>query len=374
MEELNLENILGAEDIDNLFVEEDIQETPPEEKETEEDTTEVDKETLFDDKPESVGSEEENIKEEEDTNSSKGDGVSPKHFYSSIAKALKDEGIFPDLDDDAASKIATAEDFRDLINLQIKAGIDERNQRIDNALDAGVEVSKVREYENILSYLDSIKEDSISDESDKGEALRKQLIMQDFLNRGYSKERAEREVKKSFSAGSDIEDAKEALASNKAFFEESYDSLIKEANEKENTYKKKREEEAKALKKSILEDKNLFGELQLDKSTRQRIFDNISKPVYKNPETGEFLTALQKYESENHADFMKNVGILFTLTNGFTDLTPLIKGKVQKEVKKGLKELEHTLNNTARTTDGNIRFISGVEDSHSSARGWDFDV
>ena len=34
------------------------------------------------------------------------------------------------------------------------------------------------------------------------------IIFQDFLNRGYSKERAAREVQKSFNAGTDIDDAK----------------------------------------------------------------------------------------------------------------------------------------------------------------------
>ena len=57
------------------------------------------------------------------------------------------------------------------------------------------------------------------------------------------------------------------------------------------------------MKKSILEDKEVFGDIQLDKSTRQKIYDNISKPVYKDPETGEFYTTIQKYEKENRVEF-----------------------------------------------------------------------
>ncbi len=51
---------------------------------------------------------------------------------------------------------------------------------------------------------------------------------------------------------------------------------------------------------------------------------------------------------ENRTDFLKNIGLLFTLTDGFKNLDGLVKGKVKKEVNKGLRELEHTLNNTAR--------------------------
>lgn len=379
-EELSLESILGAEEIDTLFDDEIVQETPPEEKEnnekSEETTEVVDSNDLFDEGPESVGSEENEIEEKEGTKTNKGNGTSPKHdFYSSIANALKEEGIFPDLDDETISKTASAEDFRDLIDSQIKAGIDERNRRIDDALNVGIEPTEVRKYENTINYLNSISDDAIADESDKGELLRKQLIFQDFINRGYTKERAEREVNKSFNAGSDIEDAKEALASNKEFFEDAYDNLIKESKEKERREEEKRRKQANDLKKSILEDKEVFGEIQLDKSTRQKVYDNISKPVYKDPETGEFYTAIQKYELENKTEFLKNLGLLFTLTDGFKNIDKLVKGRVRKEVKKGLRELENTLNNTARTSDGNLKYVSGVdEDSESNARGWDLDI
>ena len=378
-EELSLDSILGADEIETLFDEEIIQETPPEEKEKQEkseETTEVvDSNNLFDETPESVGSEEE-IEEKEATKNNKGDGTSPnKDFYSSIANALKEEGIFPDLDDEEIKATVTPEDFRELIDNQIRAGIEERNRRIDEALNVGIEPTEIKKYENTINYLNSINEEAITDESDKGELLRRQLIYQDFINRGYSKERAEREVNKSFSAGSDIEDAKEALASNKDFFEESYDNLIKEAKEEEKREEKKRKEQAEQLKKSILEDKSVFGEIQLDNSTRKKVFDNISKPVYKDPDTGEFYTAIQKYEKENKTEFLKNVGLLFTLTDGFKNIDKLVKGRVRNEVKKGLRELETTFNTTARTSAGNLRYVSGVgEDSESNARGWDLDI
>ena len=386
-EELSLDNILGAEEIENLFVEDDeIQDTPPangeppkkeeEPSKDKEETTEVvDVDNLFTDTPESVGSGKENTEEKEDT-TPKGDGTSPKNFYSSIAKALKEEGIFPDLDDEGLSKVKDPEDFRDLIDQQIKASLDERQKRIDEALNAGVEPTEIRKYENTINFLDSIKEENISDEGDKGEKLRKDLIYQDFINRGYSKERAAREVQKSFNAGTDIDDAKEALKSNIDFFKDKYDELVNDAKSEAEQEERERKEQAEKLKSSILNDKDVFGDLSVDKSTRQRIYDNIAKPVYKDPETGEYFTAIQKYEMENRTDFLKNIGLLFTLTDGFKNLDGLVKGKVKKEVKKGLRELEHTLNNTARTSDGNLRFVSGVDEDPESfiGKGWNLDV
>lgn len=386
-EELSLDNILGAEEIENLFVEDgETQDTPPangeppkkeeEPSNDKEETTEVvDVDNLFTDTPESVGSGKENTEEKEDT-TPKGDGTSPKNFYSSIAKALKEEGIFPDLDDEGLSKVKDPEDFRDLIDQQIKAGLDERQKRIDEALNAGVEPTEIRKYENTINFLDSIKEENISDEGDKGEKLRKDLIYQDFINRGYSKERAAREVQKSFNAGTDIDDAKEALKSNIDFFRDKYDELVNDAKSEAEQEEKERKEQAEKLKSSILNDKEVFGDLSVDKSTRQKIYDNIAKPVYKDPETGEYFTAIQKYEMENRTDFLKNIGLLFTLTDGFKNLDGLVKGKVKKEVKKGLRELEHTLNNTARTSDGNLKFVSGVDEDPESfiGKGWNLDV
>ena len=386
-EELSLDNILGAEEIDNLFVEdEDTQDTPPvngdppkkeeEPSNDKEETTEVvDVDNLFTDTPESVGSGKENTEGKEDT-TPKGNGTSPKNFYSSIAKALKEEGIFPDLEDESLTKVKDPEDFRDLIDQQIKAGLDERQKRIDEALNAGVEPTEIRKYENTINFLDSIKEENISDEGDKGEKLRKDLIYQDFINRGYSKERAAKEVQKSFNAGTDIDDAKEALKSNIDFFKDKYDELVNDAKSEAEQEEKERKEQAEKLKSSILNDKDVFGDLSIDKSTRQKIYDNIAKPVYKDPETGEYFTAIQKYEMENRTDFLKNIGLLFTLTDGFKNLDGLVKGKVKKEVKKGLRELEHTLNNTARTSDGNLKFVSGVDEDPESfiGKGWNLDV
>ena len=75
------------------------------------------------------------------------------------------------------------------------------------------------------------------------------------------------------------------------------------------------------------------------------------------------LTAVQKYEAEHKEDFLVKIGLLFTLTDNFKSLDGLVKGKVNKEMKKGFNALESKINNTARDNDGNLRFTSGVSDS-----------
>lgn len=381
MDGLSIDNILTGDEIENLFVDNDTQDPAPDNAGTEETetpdnggenkkTTEVNVDSLFTEKPESVGSGD--TKEQEDTTTDKGD-TSPK-FYSSIAKAFAEEGIFPDLDEEDISKIETPEDFRDLINKQIRAGLDEQQKRINDALSAGVEPDIIKQYEGTLHYLDTITDTDLTAEDNEGELLRKKLIYQDFINRGYSQERAQREVQKSLSGGTDIDDAREALKGNKDFFYSKYNDILEDAKREEQIAVEHQKEQAKKLKDSILTEKKAFGDLEVDKNTRQRAYDAITKPVYKDPNTGESYTALQKYERENRLEFMKNLGLIYTLTDGFKNLDGLVKGKVRREVKKGFRELENTLNNTARTSDGTLNYASGVDSESFIGKGWTIDA
>lgn len=371
MEGLSLDNIMTGEEAANLFsqeqesTEENEVETPKdkEEKENKEATEVVDVNSLFTEEPESVGSGDNN-KEKEDTSSK--EGTSP-NFYSSIAKTFAEDGVFQNLDEEALSKVNDAESFLDLVEQQVQSKLDEKQKRIDQALNAGIEPTQIQRFENNMKILNSITEDSISEEGEKGENLRKNIIYEDYIQKGFSKERAIKAVERSIAAGTDIEDAKEALQSCKDQVNKAYNDAIKKAEEEKANEEKELKEQAEALKKSILSDKKPFGDLEIDKSTRQRVFDAISKPVFTDPETGERLTALQKYEVDNHNDFMKYVGLTYVLTDGFKSLDGLVKGKVKKEVGKSLKELEHTLNNTARNSNGTLKFTSGVSSDSESA-------
>ena len=202
------------------------------------------------------------------------------------------------------------------------------------------------------------------------------MIFQDFINRGYSKERATREVQKSLNTGTDIEDAKEALQSNLDYFTEEYEDLINDAKEAQKAADAAKAAQMENLKTTILSADKTFTDIQINQATRQKIFDNIAKPVYTDEKTGEKLTAIQKYERDNRVDFLKNISMVFTLTDGFKNFDGLIKNKVRKELNKGIKELEHTINNTSRTTNGSLNFVSGASEDNESfiGKGWSLDV
>jgi len=368
---LSLDNIFGAQEIDNLFddseetsVEETTEEPgreKPEEKNTETNkTTEVvNPDDLFGEEgteqPESVGSEENN-EEKGDAATKEGSGTSP-NFYSSIANALAVDGIFPNLDEETIGKVTDAETLSDAIEAEVNARFDEKQRRISKALENGVEPSQIRQYEGTLDFLNKVTDTQITDESENGEQLRQRIIYQDFINKGYKPEKAQKLTQRAIDNGTDVEDAKEALQSNKEYFQEQYDNMLKQAQKDAEKAKEDRRKQEEKLKKSLLEDKNLMGDMEITKDIRKKVYDNISRPIYKDPETGEYLTAIQKFEAEHPGEFLKFAGLFYTLTDGFKDFKSFAKAEVKKEMKKGLRELEQTLQNTRRNSDGSLNMV-----------------
>lgn len=382
MEELTLNNILTEGQIDDLFASKEIQEpSPPEEEEKnkeapeekEIEATEMNPDVLFG-SSESVGSEEE-TKDKKDTSSNKGNTSS--NFYSSIANALVEDGILQNLDEETLSKIKTPEDFAEAITNEIKSQLDDKQRRVDEALNLGIEPTEVQKYERFIGILNNINDAKLTSEDEEGENLRKNLIYQDCLNKGFSKEKALKMVDRSFKAGTDIEDAREALQDNKIFYKSQYDSMLEEARKANEEERNKLRKQAEDLRTSILEEEKAFGEVTLDKATRQKVYDSICKPVYTDTNTGEKFTAIQKYEFEHRTEFLKNVGLLFVLTDGFKNINRLINDKVKKETKKSLKSLEHTLSSSGSNfSNGNLSFAnnSGDTDPESLFKGWKLSV
>lgn len=386
MEGLSFDNILGEQEIETLFTDPEDNEVPEEptkneeeeevetpdsddkkQKEKDNTTEDVDPENLFEDKaPESVGSGKDNEGKEDTAPDNDADGTSPNNFYSSIANACAVDGIFPNLDDETIKKAVDAESFSNLIEAEINARFDEKQKRISQALENGVEPNDIKKYESTLNYINTITDAAIAEESEKGEQLRYNLIYQDFINKGMTPDKAKKFADRTVDAGTDVEDAKEALLSNKEFFSNAYNKMLQDAQQKADEEKAEREKNAKELEESLMKDKQLFGDMEISNDIRKKAFDSVSKPVYKDPETGDYMTAIQKYESEHRAEFLKYTGLIFAMTNGFKDFDSFAKGKVKKEVKKGLRELEQTLNNTRRNNDGSLRMVTNQKDDPNS--------
>ena len=375
MEEFSFDissGLLSPEEAAKLFDEtkplQEMNETPAEEEQEQNETPTEENESSS----EKVGTEDEH---EENAINPQGDGSSPS-IYSSIATALKNDGIFPEFSDEELSAVTTPEAFGELFEKAIEAKMDERQRRIDQALGNGIAPDTVKMYEQTLSYLGSITDEIISDESEQGENVRKQLIFNDLLNRGYSQEKAAKEVEKSFKSATDIEDAKDALEALRGFYQNGYDKIQKDAKDRMENMKKARQQDEAKFRKMILEDDIVLGESKLDKKTRQSVFDAVSKPVYKDPDTGQLLTQVQKFQKENPLEFLKQIGMWFVLTNGGKDFSGLSRQQAIAEKNKGIRELERKINSSAFDSDGSLKFVSGTNISNDNLLdgGWKVDL
>ena len=377
MEDFNFDvsSILSPEEAEKFFEEE----TPQEQGQVEEpaEKKKVNRTEEVEEPSEEVGQEENEIDEtEDDAVTQKSDGSSPKKFYSSIASALKDDGIFPDFTDEELNAVESPEDFAELFEKALSARMDERMKRIDSALGNGADPSQVKMYEQTLSYLSSITEEAISDESDEGENLRKQLIYNDLINRGYSQEKAAREIEKSFKSGSDIDDAKDALSALNNFYQNGYAQLQKDAKAKAEAAREEQKQNAEKFRKMVLDDEISIGDSKLDKKTRQRVLDAVSKPVYKDPDTGQLLTQVQKFQKENPLEFLKQIGMWFVLTDGGKNASGLVKEQLRAEKNKGIRELERKINSSSLNSDGSLRYMSGtqIDDDTLLSDDWQIDL
>lgn len=382
----DIDNLLSGNEVtvNDLFGDdEDVKDTQQKSQKNEESTDENEEndetaETLFADIDDLFGEESEEVsskdknKGKEDIESTEDDNDSPdNNFYSSITDALVESSVFRNLSlsKEEIDNIKSPEDFRDLIEKEIAASFDERTKRINEALSVGVEPSEIRNLEGTLNFLGQVTTEIISEESKRGEDIRRRLIQQSYMNRGFAPEKAERLTEKIFASGDDIEEAKEALEDNKLYFNNRYNTIVESAKREEQKYQKERQKQAEDLRKSIMSDGKVFDDVEISKQVRQQVVDNIFKTSYKDPDTGVYLTPIQKYEKENPTEFIKKVGLVFTLTDGFTKMENLVKPAARKEVNNKLKELEATLKNS-HSNRGNLKYVGGKE-STSNKSIWD---
>ena len=381
MEGIGLDNMLGAEEVERMFSnnagEEDGSdgnqestgepENQNENNETEE-TAEVDFSDLLGNQPESVGSEENTEGNGGAPKSSDGQGSPQVNLFSSIAKAIRDEGVFPDLSDDAISAVNDAASLRKLFDDQVSGMLDETQQRIQKALNSGATTDEVQQYQqalNLSQYLDN--EDTfatLTQEGKDGEKLRKQMMYQDYINRGFKHERAMRMIQKSFDDGTDMDDAKEAFNSCKEFYKQKVEDFQQEMEARQQANKANEQKQFSSLKKHILDTESFYDGVKVDKQTRQKAYDYITKPIYKD-EQGNYLTALQKYQREHPMEFVENMALMMVLTDDFKNVSKLTHKKVQQGIKKGFEEVASVLNTTRRNGDGTLNLANTAPDNEN---------
>lgn len=375
MEGIGLDNVMSSEELEKLFDTQDTaaEEQPkdtaetkvPEEEQTNSKAAEEVFSDLLGDIPESVGSGEDTEGNREKPKSQDDSGAPNTNLFSSIAEVLRDKRFFPDLSDEQLKEVKDEESLMKLFDDKVNSMLDDTQKRINKALNGGASSEEAQEYQKVLSVVQFLEDrntyDTLIKEGDEGEKLRKQVMYQDYINRGFSPNRAEKMVEKSIADGMDIEDAKEAFNSCKEFYRGKAEGLQKEFDDRQKQIKDNEEKQYSNLKKRILDTETFYDGVKVEKSVRQKAYDLITKPTHRD-EQGNYMTDLQRYQRENPMEFMENVALMYALTDGFKNVDRLAKGKVKEGLKKGFAQLENVLNNSRRNGDGTLNLANGSPD------------
>lgn len=335
---------------------------PGEEKKPENETIpegEVNAEDLFGERsPESVGDDEKDTKEKEEAGT-KQSGPSPKgdNLFASFAHALKSDGLFQFLDDETVSGIVDADTFSDALNQEINSRLEDSVRQVKEALDAGVQPNVIAQYQRTIQNLEKITDEQLNAETEQGANLRRSIIRQDLLIRGYKQDKVDKQVERIMASGTDFDEAADALDAVREYFKNRYEETVNEAKQAALEEKQSQKQQAEQFRKAILDTDKLFEDIPVDKVTRQKAFDSMTK-IVKTTDEGEQLTAVQLYADEHPVEFRVMLGTIYALTDGFTKMGKILTKSVNKKVNSSLKELERRLDAPSHQG-GSFNFIEG---------------
>ena len=189
--------------------------------------------------------------------------------------------------------------------------------------------------------------DSITDEMVQNDAqLRQRIIYNDFINRGYSEEKAMKYLQRSIDLKEDLTDAQEALESIKQFTKDKF-----EAEKQKHVDAKKKAEAAETkrienIKKKIKDTDEIIKGFKISDNIKEQVEKNMFDIVGQNDE-GADENALMKYARENKEDFELKLYYLYTITKGFQNFDVIEKSKNSKVI----SDLEKAMRSNTRIKD-----------------------
>ena len=361
-------NGLSLDLLDDDYARYDLEDIVPQEN-----VEELEDETAGENK----GSEKVTSEDEDDgKGSTKGGDESLPNLYSSLAKALGEEGFLPNLNyedidnfDKLGDKIREAN--KKTLSESLGFDIENVNELNDlqkeylNALSQGVPAERF-----IEAKRDEINIDGITDEAiEEDEALRKSIIVNAYVQKGVSQEKANKLAQMHIDLAEDVEEAKSSRDEIK--------EAIKIRNQQEFEYQKQlsadrvkgQKEYEESLKKSFYETTKLGETFAITRQLQDKMYDAIVKPVAKL-EDGTLVNAITKYQVENPIDFQHKMAWLFTVTDGFKQFDSFITTKAKTNA---AKQLESVLNSTNFDKLGNVSNPEHDEDSVYGKRDYSFD-
>ena len=312
-------------------------------KETKEDNKDVNNLGENNDSDNKESSSESVAKEDGESREGESSDKSSPNLFKSVATLLNEEGVFPSLDE--TKEINTAEDFVKVFNSEIETKVKDTlisklGEKGYKALESGLSVEQLSDYNADKKVLESIDEDSIKENVE----LAKQLVYQDYINQGLKQEVASKLLSRLVETGEEslISDAIESLENIKEFNEAQF--LEKQRIENEKILKEEKDKEIlnQKLKDSIYNFESFIEGEKINPSLKDRVFETMTKVVSRDTK-GNPENKLMKHRRENSVEFDTKLYYLYEISNGFKDFSKLVSSTKSKTI----KDLEKVIRNNS---------------------------
>jgi len=265
-----------------------------------------------------------------------------------LASALYKDGVLTGVNEEEIKDVDIPK-LADMIRGTIKqnefSDLDPRTKEALNAIRAGVPVDNVVKHHNAEIKLADFTEDrfiesDIDDESvaEEKKTVRQNLIFNDLIARGYSKEDAQRRTNQSFNSGDDEADAKLALNSLKQIATQRKQAEIKEAEANRAAYEERRNN----LMKRVTELKEVMPGVPVTEETTKWMAEAMTNPTGRS-ENGTLRTVVSDKRSENPFDF--DTRLHYFIKMGLFDETPDMSLFTKRSMSNAVQELEKSLSN-----------------------------
>lgn len=334
------------------FLDDGISEKKKEKEEDEDDERKIDKDDEFfenDDENSNVSFKDfidEGDEPKEDEDEKEDTDEDSEGEFSDFLKYCK-ENALPEIEDEQIKNCKSVDDLNEIIQSVVEKRLDEETKAARDAMRAHQDPNGINTIKNTINFLDNVTDDYLENEDDERAAeLRKNIIIDYYMKKGSTKEEALEEYQEIYDAGKEVEKSKKLLPKVKDEYNKQLKSIQDNINKTLEEEKKAQEEEIANFKKAILEEKTAFGDLDINKETKNKIFDYATKPAHKDPkDPKKFYTELDWQIMQNPIEWKKMMALVGVITDGGKNLNNIAKVLANKEVKKEQKNIANSLRN-----------------------------
>ena len=263
--------------------------------------------------------------------------LSPK-FFSSLVQALKEGGILEDIKDD---DIKSQDDFfkvlEDVIKQREFADLNDAQKEYLEALREGIPHEDIIAHQQNIEAYNSITDDAIEEESTDGEDLRRTIITNNYLSKGFSETKAKKLIDKIFESGEDVDEAKDALNELKTIEKQTFEQNKAKLAEQKKIQQKAEKESIDKLNKIVKETKEIIPGLAIPQALKNDVIKGLTQPVAFT-EDNRPLDIISKFLYDNPIDGRFKLAYILKATKDLTNMGVLENKKAKKDAWKNLAE------------------------------------